>query len=197
MTTSNIAGAINDAHANVEKAKRQAVVFAIECGKLLEQAKATVPHGSWKPWLAEHCTFSERTAQLYMKVAKHVGHDPAKAQRVADLSLRELAVLMAKPSRDEREAGDLLAVWYGTENASRIQFAAELLERGDIDLRTYRTLCAAAGMTAELAAGRAAEWLAAHIPPERHQEFIANLGKADTVEVARELGAILGRRTNA
>jgi len=36
-------------------------------GDLLTQAKAQVPHGQWLPWLHDHCTISERTAQLYTK----------------------------------------------------------------------------------------------------------------------------------
>ncbi|MER8745838.1 DUF3102 domain-containing protein [Mesorhizobium sp. M1004] len=93
---SNIAVAINAAHASVEQAKREGVRHVIECGRLLQQAKTTQPHGQWDAWVSDNCSFSMRTAQLYMKVAKHVGDDPAKAQRVADLNLRVLARL--KPS---------------------------------------------------------------------------------------------------
>ncbi|MCJ2144715.1 hypothetical protein [Methylobacterium sp. E-066] len=47
MTHSNIAGAINAAHAGVEAAKREGARYAVECGRLLDQAKETGPHGGW------------------------------------------------------------------------------------------------------------------------------------------------------
>src|SRR5688500_15552821 len=100
-TGSNIAAAINAAHASVEQAKRDGVKHAIECGRLLSEAKATVAHGEWNAWVAGNCTFSMRTAQLYMKVAAYVGTDPAKAQRVADLSLRDIARLISRPTIDD------------------------------------------------------------------------------------------------
>lgn len=38
MTHSNIASAINAAHAGVEAAKREGARYAVECGRLLVQA---------------------------------------------------------------------------------------------------------------------------------------------------------------
>jgi hypothetical protein len=92
---SNIATAINAAHAGLEAAKSEAVQCAAECGKLLAEAKATVPHGKWDTWVKEHCAFSPRTAQLYMRLARFLeGASPAEAQRVADLSLRQAGRLI-------------------------------------------------------------------------------------------------------
>ena len=91
MTHSNIATAINAAHAGVEVAKREGARYAVECGRLLAQAKDTVPHGGWDAWLRLNTTVSPRTAQLYMRIARHVEGDAAKAQRVAGLSVRDVA----------------------------------------------------------------------------------------------------------
>ncbi|MCJ2142263.1 DUF3102 domain-containing protein, partial [Methylobacterium sp. E-066] len=99
MTHSNIAGAINAAHAGVEAAKREGARYAVECGRLLAQAKETVPHGGWDAWLRLNTTVSPRTAQLYMRIARHVEGDPAKAQRVAGLSVREAAAEATGPKR--------------------------------------------------------------------------------------------------
>ncbi|KQS79942.1 hypothetical protein ASG32_24205 [Methylobacterium sp. Leaf361] len=99
MNFSNIAGAINAAHAGVEAAKREGARYAVECGRLLAQAKDTVPHGGWDAWLRLNTTVSPRTAQLYMRIAKHVEGDPAKAQRVAGLSVREAAAEATGPKR--------------------------------------------------------------------------------------------------
>ena len=99
MTHSNIAGAINAAHAGVEAAKREGARYAVECGRLLAQAKETVPHGGWDAWLRLNTTVSPRTAQLYMRIARHVEGDSAKAQRVAGLSVREAAAEATGPKR--------------------------------------------------------------------------------------------------
>jgi hypothetical protein len=89
MTQSNIASAINAAHADVEAAKREGARYAVECGRLLAQAKEPVPHGGWDAWLRPNTTVSPRTAQLYRRLARHVEGDPAKTQCVAGLSVRE------------------------------------------------------------------------------------------------------------
>ena len=43
---------------------------AIEAGRALLEAKGLVKHGQWLPWLQQHCGMSERTAQLYVQIAK-------------------------------------------------------------------------------------------------------------------------------
>ena len=69
---------------------RTAVAHAVIAGELLIEAKRQVPHGQWLPWLRSTCGLSERTAQAYMRLARTLPElEPAKAQRVADLSLRE------------------------------------------------------------------------------------------------------------
>ena len=138
---SNFAAAINAAHASVEQAKRDGVRHAIECGRLLQQAKATVAHGQSDAWVSKQCSFSMRTAQLYMRVAKHVGDDPAKAQRVADLSLREIGrALSDRPvSRPQKRLSDpaqadlhgMLALWYQGKPEWRDEFLRRLCDEAD------------------------------------------------------------------
>lgn len=178
MNGSNIAAAINAAHEQVEVAKRQAVVRAIECGKLLAEAKATVKHGEWDSWLEANCTFSARTARLYMKAAKHVGDDPAKWQRVADLSLRELAVFIAKTKADEVEAARLADLWGGADQRVKATFAIGLYEAGQINGQKLRAMLLAAGLTPEAGAANAATIVTAHVPPEKLERMVENLAKA-------------------
>ena len=91
----DLARQINQAHRQCERAAQSAVGHAVRCGELLLQAKAAVPHGEWLPWLAANCECSERTAQTYMRIARELPKlDPSKAQRVADLPLREVARLL-------------------------------------------------------------------------------------------------------
>jgi Protein of unknown function (DUF3102) len=56
-----------------------------------------VPHGQWLPWLKEHCHLSERTAQLYMRCAKHkLELEGAQIRNGdSDLSLTEAAAVLA------------------------------------------------------------------------------------------------------
>ncbi len=82
-----LAANIRDAHAGVREAARTAAERAIDAGRMLTEAKALLKHGQWLPWLKDHCQLSERTAQLYMRVAK-LG---LKSETVADLGLRAAA----------------------------------------------------------------------------------------------------------
>lgn len=65
-----LAAEIRAAHAGVEDAVKTAAERAVGAGHALLEAKSLVKHGGWMPWLKEHCRLSERTAQLYMKIAK-------------------------------------------------------------------------------------------------------------------------------
>src|SRR5262249_10783405 len=57
-----------------------------KAGELLWEAKRKAGHGQWLEWIAENCEFSERTAQLYMKLAGALPQ-MANPQHIADLSL--------------------------------------------------------------------------------------------------------------
>lgn len=78
---------IRRAHADVQDAANTAAERAISAGHALLEAKELVPHGEWLPWLREHCALNERTAQLYMKVAR----SGAKSATVAVLGLNAAA----------------------------------------------------------------------------------------------------------
>jgi hypothetical protein len=78
----DLAHQIKAEHEAVGGAMKRGAEHAIKAGELLIEAKAQVQHGQWLPWLREHCKMSERTAQLYMRLAK------ANPQHVADMTLR-------------------------------------------------------------------------------------------------------------
>jgi hypothetical protein len=65
-----LAAEIRRAHADVQEIAKTAAERAITAGKALIEAKELVKHGEWLPWLREHCAMPERTAQLYMSVAR-------------------------------------------------------------------------------------------------------------------------------
>jgi hypothetical protein len=98
LTLPTLATEINTAHHECEAHARAALESARRCGELLLLARAQVPHGEWLPWLEANCTVSERTAQVYMRIAREWGRlAGGNPQRVADLSLREAVSLLAEP----------------------------------------------------------------------------------------------------
>jgi hypothetical protein len=98
--TPTLSSQINAEHHAVESAAQTAFAHALRAGELLLQAKRVVGHGGWGRWLAENFEGSERTAQLYMRVHERQAELPGDPQRVADLSLREAARLLAKPKSE-------------------------------------------------------------------------------------------------
>ena len=89
---------------SAEANARTAMACALEAGALLIRAKNLVQHGEWEGWLTNNCEVAPRTAQAYMRLAKSVPLlEESKAQRVADLPLREairaIATDPAKPSQ--------------------------------------------------------------------------------------------------
>lgn len=82
---------INDAHNEVRLSLKRTGECAIEAGLLLLEAKQVVKHGSFTEWVAAHCFFSERTAQLYMQLAKKF----PKPQTIAGFTLTDLLEMLA------------------------------------------------------------------------------------------------------
>lgn len=83
-----LAAEINQAHDQAIRAAQSTLKHAIAVGERLIEAKALVGHGKWLPWLIENCTFSERMAQNYMRLAKHQDEVKSKSATVADLTVR-------------------------------------------------------------------------------------------------------------
>ncbi len=95
----DLAVRIKAEHAAAAASLRESVRHAIAAGEMLVEAKAMVPHGQWLPWLADHVAISERTAQLYMRIAKNRTEVEAQMRNgVADLTLNEAAALLMMSS---------------------------------------------------------------------------------------------------
>jgi hypothetical protein len=86
-----LADRINQHHAAAVKHAASALENARAAGELLLEAKDRCKHGEWLLWIAANFVSSEKTAHNYMRVARRWPQimATAKAQRVADLSLRE------------------------------------------------------------------------------------------------------------
>jgi hypothetical protein len=64
-----LAEEIRRSHDQARLAARTSLAHAIEAGEKLIEAKAHLPHGQWLPWLREHVSISERSAQVYIRLA--------------------------------------------------------------------------------------------------------------------------------
>lgn len=93
----DLAERINEAHGRAVEHAGKALDHALECGRMLLEAKRAIPHGGWLPWLRENVSFSERTAQAYMRLAER----PAAIERMRaegeNLSVRDALKKLATP----------------------------------------------------------------------------------------------------
>ncbi len=84
---SGLAEKINAEHRACEDAVGAALTHAMNAGELLVEAKASLPHGAFGPWLVENFAGSDRTARAYMRVHSHRDELEAKRQSSATLSI--------------------------------------------------------------------------------------------------------------
>lgn len=79
-------------------AKRRGGEAILTIGRCLTEAKQTLPHGEWLPWLNERVEFSERTAQKFMRLAR----EWSNPSTLADLGASKALMLLAlpEPERD-------------------------------------------------------------------------------------------------
>jgi hypothetical protein len=90
-----LAARIRTYHEATTAALKASVVNAMAAGDLLIEAKAQLKHGQWLPWLEANCAMSERTARLYMRLARY--RPEIENGSVADLSLRGAIALITLP----------------------------------------------------------------------------------------------------
>lgn len=96
---------------NIIRAQTQQVVLtaAIEVGKRLVEAKASVEQGQWGKWLADNVDYSERKAQELMRVFQEYGQgqkklfgEEIKGEKMSALSYSQAVALLAIKDSDER-----------------------------------------------------------------------------------------------
>lgn len=112
-------------HAAAAKAVTTGLSHAMAAGDILIEAKAQVKHGQWLPWL-ELCGVSERSAQRYIRLAKHRTIIEEKSDTVSDLGISDALMLLAVP----RDTGDPVA-------DQLADVANHAIERGFDFLRLY------------------------------------------------------------
>lgn len=96
---------------NIIRAQTQQVVLtaAIEVGKRLVEAKASVEQGQWGKWLADNVDYSERKAQELMRVWQEFGQGQKKLfgseindEKMSALSYSQAVALLSIKDSDER-----------------------------------------------------------------------------------------------
>ncbi|HET8920930.1 MAG TPA: DUF3102 domain-containing protein [Xanthobacteraceae bacterium] len=101
-----LASEINRAYQQIIDGEKKSIEYATEIGEMLIAAKKQHgEHGKWLDWLKAECpNIAETTATLYMRIAKNgdklAAEAEANGQRVADLTIRGAARLLAKPKND-------------------------------------------------------------------------------------------------
>lgn len=104
--------------------KRQAGSAFLEIGKRLLEAKAQLSHGEWLPWLRDKVDISERSAQVFMRLAREY----SKSAEIADLGASKALALLALPeSERSRFVGETHSV-NGVEKSVSEMTGKELKE---------------------------------------------------------------------
>ena len=126
-------GIIADEIRNLKaQAYTMGLVFAIEIGRRLEEAKQALPHGEWGNWLKNEVDFSQSKAENLMKLFREYGDEQItlwgatlKSQTYANLPCSKALLLLAVP-REEREE---FAEEVGAEDLSVRELKAAIEER--------------------------------------------------------------------
>ena len=84
------------------QAANTAMLYYIEIGKRLTEAKALVPHGEWGKWLEERVEFEKSTANNLMKIYEEYGSSP-NLQAIGNFGYTKTIRLLTLPSEEREE----------------------------------------------------------------------------------------------
>lgn len=91
------------------QANNMALMYAIEIGRRLVEAKSVLPHGEWGNWLKNEVDFSQSSANNFMKLYEEYGEVQlsvfgavANSQTIGNLAYSKALQLLALPE-NERE----------------------------------------------------------------------------------------------
>ena len=124
---------ITDEIKNIQKqANALALLYAVEIGRRLEEAKRVLPYGEWGNWLKDEVEFSQSTANNFMRLFEEYGSSQISifgasidSQTFANLPYSKALQLLAIP-KDEREQ---FVAEAGVEDMSVRELKAAIEER--------------------------------------------------------------------
>ena len=140
----DIGAAIRREHAAATSAATAALGHALECGRLLAEAREGIEHGAWETFVRERCDIAPRTARVYLRL--HANRERlSNRQHVAGLTVREAvreltvpreeAVAEAEPQVDRHHDAILFRIATG-------------IVRTDFPSRDVRDICQALAVIA-------------------------------------------------
>lgn len=126
-------GVITEEIRNIrQQANAMALLYAVEIGRRLVEAKRVLPHGKWGEWLQNEVDFSQSTATNLMRLFEEYGSSQISifgasvdSQTFANLPYSKALALLAVP-REEREA---FATEVGADDLSVRELKAAIEER--------------------------------------------------------------------
>ncbi len=128
--------------AEIKEVKRQAnnmaLMYAIEIGRRLVEAKSVLAHGEWGEWLKNEVDFSQSSANNFMKLYEEYGQAQisvfgavANSQTIGNLAYSKALQLLALPE-NEREK---FAEEVGAEDMTVKELKAAIEERNAAVIR--------------------------------------------------------------
>lgn len=115
-----------------QQAQATALMYIVEIGRRLVEAKGALPHGEWGGWLKNEVGFSQSTAENYMRLFEEYGASQitifgasVDSQTFAKLPYSKALALLAV----EREEREKFAEEIGAEDLSVKELKAAIAER--------------------------------------------------------------------
>lgn len=119
-------------HELCRQAKTMLLMYAVEIGRRLVEAKAVLPHGAWGTWIKENTEFSQSTANNYMKLFDEYGASQitifgatVNSQSLANLPYSKALALLAVDSEEREEFAEKV----GADELSVKELEAAIAER--------------------------------------------------------------------
>ena len=128
----DLAERINALHGQALAAAHTSIERAIECGRLLLQAKASIGHGGWLDWVEANLSFGDRQARKYMRVAAN-GEEIVKRNCGSDLGINEALKLLSAGANDHFRTSCFTGCNERYTPAEYIDLARRVLGRIDLD----------------------------------------------------------------
>lgn len=99
------------------QAQSMALMYAVEIGRRLTEAKEVLPHGEWGEWLKNEVEFSQRSANNFMKLFQEYGSSQLSffsfnlnSQTFANLPYSKALALLAIPEEEREEFAEEVKV---------------------------------------------------------------------------------------
>lgn len=138
----------------------QTVANICQIGKLLTEAKSMVGHGGWEKYLEEKVSYSQSTANNFMRLYQEYGEFGPNLQTFGNLNSSQALALLALPEgqREEFAAAHDVESMSVRELKAQIAAGKERAEKAETDTVALREQLAVAQEEIGAAHQQAADW---------------------------------------